>query len=74
MVWHSLEAWFRKAVEKRLRNEQVEVNEEKSRRGDLQQGEGLEFPGFEFPRLRSRRGRWTPRRAPRGKKRTASSS
>jgi RNA-directed DNA polymerase len=40
---HSRQAWLRKAVEKRLREElaklQVEVNEEKSRRVDLQQGE-----------------------------------
>jgi len=39
---HSRQAWLRKAVEKRLREElaklQVEVNEEKSRRVDLQLG------------------------------------
>jgi RNA-directed DNA polymerase len=72
---HPRQAWLRKAVEKRLREElaklQVEVNEEKSRRVDLQQGESFGFLGFEFRRIRSRRGRWMPLRTPRGKKRTA---
>jgi len=49
--------WIRKAVEKRLREElaklQVEVNEEKSRTVDLQQGESLGFLGFEFRRIRT---------------------
>src|SRR5436309_7676439 len=67
--------WLRQAVEKRLREElaklQVEVNEEKSRKVDLQQGESFGFLGFEFRRIRSRRGRWMPLRTPRGKKRTA---
>ena len=58
---HPRQAWLRKAVEKRLREElaklQVEVNEEKSRRVDLQQGESFGFLGFEFRRIRSRRGR-----------------
>src|SRR5439155_24457336 len=72
---HPRQAWLRKAVEKRLREElaklQVEVNEEKSRRVDLTQGESFGFLGFEFRRIRSRRGRWMPLRTPRGKKRTA---
>ncbi len=72
---HPRQAWLRKAVEKRLREDlaklQVEVNEEKSRRVDLQQGESFGFLGFEFRRIRSRRGRWMPLRTPRGKKRTA---
>src|SRR5205809_7999822 len=38
---------------------------------DLQQGESFGFLGFEFRRIRSRRGRWMPLRTPRGKKRTA---
>jgi RNA-directed DNA polymerase len=50
---------------------QVEVNEEKSRRVDLTQGESFGFLGFEFRRIRTRRGRWMPLRTPRGKKRTA---
>jgi len=61
---HPRQAWLRQAVEKRLREEvtklQVEVNEEKSRRVDLQQGESFGFLGFEFRRIRSRRGRWMP--------------
>src|SRR5262249_59839770 len=69
------ERWLRTAVEQRLRGElatrQVEVNEEKSRRVDLTQGESFGFLGFEFRRIRSRRGRWMPLRTPRGKKRTA---
>jgi len=72
---HPRQAWLRQAVEKRLREEvtklQVEVNEEKSRRVDLQQGESFGFLGFEFRRIRSRRGRWMPLYTPKGKKRTA---
>jgi RNA-directed DNA polymerase len=67
--------WLRQAVEKRLREElaqlQVEVNEDKSRRVDLEQGESFGFLGFEFRRVRSRRGRWMPLLLPQGKKRTA---
>jgi RNA-directed DNA polymerase len=66
--------WLRQAVEKRLREElvklQVEVNEDKSRKVDLQQGESFGFLGFEFRRIRSRRGRWMPLLLPKGKKRT----
>jgi RNA-directed DNA polymerase len=72
---HPRQRRLRTAVEQRLREElaklQVEVNEEKSRRVDLTQGESFGFLGFEFRRLRSRRGRWMPLRTPRGKKRTA---
>jgi len=67
--------WLRQAVEKRLREELakllVEVNEEKSRTVDLQRGESFGFLGFEFRRVRSRRGRWMPLLLPKGKKRTA---
>lgn len=72
---HSRQQWLRQAVEKRLREElaklQVEVNEEKSRTVDLQRGESFGFLGFEFRRIRSRRGRWMPLLLPKGKKRTA---
>ncbi len=72
---HPRQRWLHRAVEQRLREElaklQVEVNEEKSRRVDLTQGEGFGFLGFEFRRIRSRRGRWMPLRTPRRKKRTA---
>jgi RNA-directed DNA polymerase len=72
---HPRQQWLRQAVEKRLREElaqlQVEVNEDKSRRVDLEQGESFGFLGFEFRRVRSRRGRWMPLLLPKGKKRTA---
>jgi RNA-directed DNA polymerase len=72
---HPRQQWLRQAVEKRLREElaqlQVEVNEDKSRRVNLEQGESFGFLGFEFRRVRSRRGRWMPLLLPKGKKRTA---
>jgi RNA-directed DNA polymerase len=72
---HPRRRWLRQAVEKRLREElaklQVEVNEEKSRKVDLGQGESFGFLGFEFHRVRSRRGRWMALLLPKGKKRTA---
>ena len=72
---HPRQQWLRQAVERRLREElaelQVEVNEEKSRKVDLQRGESFGFLGFEFRRVRNRRGRWMPLLLPRGKKRTA---
>ncbi len=72
---HPRQKWLRSAVERRLREElaklQVEVNEEKSRKVDLQEGESFGFLGFEFRRIRSRRGRWMPLHTPKGKKRTA---
>jgi len=72
---HPRQRWLRAAVERRLREEwatlQVEVNEEKTRRVDLTQGERFGFLGFDFRRVRSRRGRWMPLRTPREKKRTA---
>ena len=72
---HPRQQWLRQAVEKRLREElaklQVEVNEDKSRKVDLRQGENFGFPGFEFRRIRSRRGRWMPLLLPKSKKRTA---
>ena len=72
---HPRQQWLRQAVEKRLREElaklQVEVNEEKSRKVDLERGESFGFLGFEFRRVRSNRGRWMPLLLPMGKKRTA---
>jgi RNA-directed DNA polymerase len=72
---HPRQQWLRQAVEKRLREElaqlPVEVNEDKSRRVNLEQGESFGFLGFEFRRVRSRRGRWMPLLLPKGKKRTA---
>ena len=67
--------WLREAVEQRLREElaklQVEVNEDKSRKVDLQRGGSFGFLGFEFRRILSRRGRWMPLLLPQGNKRTA---
>jgi RNA-directed DNA polymerase len=61
---HPRQQWLRQAVDKRLREElaklQVEVNEDKSRKVNLQQGESFRFLGFEFRRIRSHRGRWMP--------------
>jgi RNA-directed DNA polymerase len=72
---HPRQQWLRQAVEKRLREElaklEVQVNEEKSRRVDLTQGESFGFLGFEFRRILSRRGRWMPLLIPKRKKRTA---
>ena len=67
--------WLLKAVEKRLREElatlQVAIKEEKSRVVDLAQGEQFSFLGFDFRRVRSRRGVWRAWYPPRLKKRTA---
>ncbi|MDH3638189.1 MAG: reverse transcriptase domain-containing protein [Gammaproteobacteria bacterium] len=72
---HPRQRWLRGAVEKRLREElaklEVEVNEDKSHRADLAQGESFGFLGFEFWRVRSRSGRWMPLYRPQTKKRTA---
>jgi RNA-directed DNA polymerase len=67
--------WMMGAVEKRLRREladlQVEINEEKSRIVDLGRGESFGFLGFDFRRIRSRRGAWRANYTPKLKKRTA---
>jgi RNA-directed DNA polymerase len=72
---HPRQRRLRAAVERRLREElatlQVEVNEEKTRRVDLTQGERFGFLGFDFRRVRTRRDRWMPLRTPRVKQRTA---
>lgn len=72
---HPRQSWLVEAVNKRLREEltklQVEVNEEKTRQVDLGKGESFGFLGFEFRRVRSRRGKWRPHYAPKLKKRTA---
>jgi RNA-directed DNA polymerase len=72
---HPRHDWLMKAVEKRLREElavlQVEINEEKSRTVDLSRGESFGFLGFDFRRIRSRRGEWRAHFTPKLKKRTA---
>ena len=68
-------AWLLRAVEKRLREElaklRVEINEEKSRKVDLSKGESFGFLGFEYRRIRSRKGKWRAHYVPKPKKRTA---
>jgi RNA-directed DNA polymerase len=68
-------AWLLGAVEKRLREElaklRVEINEEKSRKVDLSKGESFGFLGFEYRRIRSRKGKWRAHYVPKPKKRTA---
>jgi RNA-directed DNA polymerase len=72
---HPRHDWLMAAVEKRLREElaelQVEINEEKSRNVDLGRGESFGFLGFDFRRMRSRRGVWRANYTPKLKKRTA---
>jgi len=72
---HPRHAWLGKAVNQRLREEleklRVEINEDKSRMVDLAKGESFAFLGFEFRRIRSRKGVWRPYYAPKLKKRTA---
>jgi RNA-directed DNA polymerase len=67
--------WLLGAVEKRLREEMAklggEINEEKSRLVELAKGESFGFLGFDFRRIRSRRGVWRPHYTPKRKKRTA---
>jgi RNA-directed DNA polymerase len=67
--------WLKGAVEKRLREElaklHVEINEEKSRNVDLERSESFGFLGFDFRRIRSRRGVWRAYYTPKLKKRTA---
>jgi RNA-directed DNA polymerase len=72
---HPRHDWLLPAVEKRLREElaalQVEINEEKSRIVDLGRGGSFGFLGFDFRRIRSRRGVWCAQYTPKLKKRTA---
>jgi RNA-directed DNA polymerase len=72
---HPQNAWLRKAVDKRLREElarlSVSINEEKSRTVDLAREERFGFLGFDFRRVRTRNGKWRPQLTPKLKKRTA---
>ena len=72
---HPRNGWLTRAVDKRLREElaklRVEINEDKSRTIDLRKGGNFAFLGFEFRRVRSRKGKWRPQFVPRMKKRTA---
>ena len=72
---HRRHEWLLHAVEPRLREAlavlQVTHNEEKSRTVDLARGETFSFLGFDFRRVKSRRGVWRPWYTPMRKKRTA---
>src|ERR1039458_9556652 len=72
---HPRPDWLVKAVERRLGEElaklRVEINEEKSRKVDLTKEESFSFLGFEYRRVRSRKGKWRPHFVPKPKKRTA---
>jgi len=72
---HPRHEWLMGAVEKRLREElaklRVEINEEKSRKVDLSKGGSFGFLGFEYRRIRSRKGKWRAHYVPKRKKRTA---
>ena len=72
---HPRHEWLFRAVEKRLREEmaklRVEINEDKSRKVDISQGEKFGFLGFEYRRIRSRAGKWRAQYVPKLKKRTA---
>jgi RNA-directed DNA polymerase len=67
--------WLVEAVARRLREElaklDLRLNEGKSRLVDLSRGESFGFLGFDFRRVRSRRGRWRPQYTPQRKARTA---
>jgi RNA-directed DNA polymerase len=67
--------WLLGAVGRRLRQElaklEVEINEDKSRVVELAEGEAFGFLGFDFRRVRSRKGRWQVYTTPMMKGRTA---
>lgn len=73
--YHPRQDWLAKAVNKRLREEfgklQVKVNEAKTKTVDLAKGESFGFLGFEFRRIKSRRGSLRPYCVPKQKKRKA---
>ena len=67
--------WLAEAAYQRLLEElaklDVELNRDKTRRLDLTKGESFGFLGFDFRRVKTRRGVWGVRYAPRIKARTA---
>jgi RNA-directed DNA polymerase len=72
---HPCHAWLREAVHRRLMEElaklDVRVNAEKTRTVDLTEAQAtFAFLGFDFRRVRSRRGKWRPCLTPRAKSRT----
>ena len=67
--------WLLRAVHQRLHEElaklHLRVNADKTRIVDLSQGESFGFLGFDFRRVRTRRGAWRPQYTPKLKQRTA---
>lgn len=67
--------WLEEAAYRRLLEElarlDVQVNEEKTRRVDLNTGESFSFLGFDFRRTLTRKGKWGVRVTPTMKARTA---
>jgi RNA-directed DNA polymerase len=67
--------WLLRAAHQRLREElatlDLRVNEDKTRIVDLAQGGSFGFLGFDFRRIRSRRGVWRAQYTPKLKQRTA---
>ena len=67
--------WLLRGIHRRLREElaklDLRLNEEKTRIVDLSRDESFGFLGFDFRRLRSRRGAWWPQYTPKLKARTA---
>jgi RNA-directed DNA polymerase len=68
-------AWLAQGADRRLREElvklDVKLNEEKTKRLDLTKGGSFGFLGFDFRRVRTLRGVWGVRYAPKMKARTA---
>jgi len=66
--------WLLRGVHRRVREELaklgLQVNEDKTRIVDLNRGESFAFLGFDFRRVRSRRGVWRPQYTPKLKART----
>ena len=66
--------WLAEAVPRRLREElhklEVQINDEKTKFVDLAKGESFSFVGFDFRRVKTRRGKWSARVTPRMKART----
>jgi len=67
--------WLIRAAYKRLLEElgrlEVQINPDKTRMVDLTQDETFSFLGFDFRRVKTRRGKWAVRVTPRMKARTA---
>jgi RNA-directed DNA polymerase len=66
--------WLEKAAYRRLLEElaklDLQINMDKTRIADLTEGESFGFLGFDFQRVRTRRGKWGVRFAPKMKART----